>query len=68
MTHPIDPVEYGELRAEVAGLRTDVNELSSKVERLIAAENQKIGALWLGRMITGGIGAAIVYMAERLVK
>ena len=66
--HPIDPVEYGELRAEVAGLRVDVNRMSVQLERLVAAENQKIGALWLGRMITGVIGAAIVYAAERLVK
>lgn len=66
--HPIDPVEYGELRAEVHGLREDVAELNRKVERLIASENQKIGALWLGRMITGFIGAAIVYAAEKLIR
>ena len=64
----IDPQEYGELRAEVRSLREAVTKMEQTVDRLVAVENQKIGALWMGRFLAGIIGAVAFWIIDKFVR
>jgi hypothetical protein len=56
----IDPVEFGELRAQVATLERQVSELRADVRSLVDLANKGRGGLWMfnsGLVLAGGIAA-----------
>lgn len=61
-----DPVGYGELRAQVAGLERDVAELRSDVRTLLELANRSKGGLWVGMAIVSAASAAVSWVVAHL--
>jgi hypothetical protein len=71
----IDPQEFGELRADVRALfRNDeaqsktLEHLSNQIDELMSMANRSKGVLWAGMSIAGGIGGALTWLGERLLR
>jgi hypothetical protein len=63
----IDPIEYGRLTAEVAGLRREVDELRSDIKALLEMANHSRGGLFVGGSIVAALGGVITLVVERFL-
>jgi hypothetical protein len=71
----IDPVEFGELRADVRALfRNDeaqsetLGRMAKQIDELMSMANRSKGAVWAGMSIAGGVGGALTWLGERLFR
>lgn len=71
----VDPVEFGELKAEVRALRRDneaqgrtIERMSGQLDELLAMANRSKGALWAGMSLAGAAGGVLTWLAERIAR
>lgn len=64
----IDPIEFGELRAEVNALKEQLTEQRADIKKLLAMANQGRGGLWMFMSISGLMGAVATYLGEHFLK
>lgn len=71
----IDPVKYGVLWQRVQDSDRRLTEVSHKIdkmegdiEQLLALANQAKGGVHLGKMISGAVGGAIVFITDWLLR
>ena len=71
----IDPVKYGVLWQRVQDSDRRLTEVSRKIdkmegdiEQLLALANQAKGGVHLGKMISGAVGGAIVFITDWLLR
>lgn len=71
----IDPQEFGYLRAEVKGLREaqeaqgrTIETMAAQLAGLVAKSERATGALWAAVTLSGGAGALISWLVERIWK
>lgn len=67
MNEQIDLQVFGALRAEVAALRREVDEMRADVRALRTLAERSTGALWLGVTLASAIGGALVWIGNRLL-
>ena len=53
----IDPMQFGVLTAQVAGLQKEVDSLARDVRELLELANKSRGGFWAGMTIASAIGA-----------
>jgi hypothetical protein len=61
----IDPVQFGELRAEVASLRREVDELRIDIKTLLGLVNRSKGGLVVGGSVLATLTSAVTLVVER---
>ena len=59
----IDPVQFGELRADVSNLKTNVATLLKKMDEMSDLANKSKGAFWAGMTIASLVGGVASWMA-----
>jgi hypothetical protein len=64
----IDPIQYGQLIAQVERLENDVSDLRQDVKTLLELANKSKGGFWMGMTIASALGGVVTYVAERIVK
>ena len=71
----IDPVKYGVLWQRVQDSDRRLTEVSHKIdkmegdiEQLLALANQAKGGMHIGKMISGAVGGAIVFITDWLLR
>jgi hypothetical protein len=64
----IDPVSYGELRAQVSMLSAKVDDMDKDIKTLLALANQSKGGFWMGMIIASGIGGALTWVANHWLR
>ena len=71
----IDPVKYGVLWQRVQDSDRRLTEVSHKIdkmegdiEQLLALANQAKGGMHFGKMISGAVGGAIVFITDWLLR
>lgn len=62
MMAEIDPVTFGELKAEVSYLKTEVTKLREDIETLLELANKSKGGFWTGMAIAAGLGSFITFI------
>lgn len=60
----IDPVSYGELRAQVSMLSTKVDDMDRDIKALLALANRSKGGFWIGMSIASALSAFVGFLAS----
>lgn len=70
----IDPVEFGELKAEVRALRRDneaqgrtLDRMAQQIDELLSMANRSKGALWVGMSIAGTAGGLLTWLGDKFI-
>lgn len=62
----IDPVKFGQMAAEVDGLRREVTELRADVRSLLELANQSRGGFWAGMAVASTVGGIVAWVFSHL--
>lgn len=62
----IDPVKFGQMAAEVEGLKTQVAELRADVKSLLELANQSKGGFWMGMAVASTVGGIVAWVFSHL--
>jgi hypothetical protein len=62
----IDPVTFGELKAEVSYLKTEVTKLREDIETLLELANKSKGGFWTGMTIAATIGSVLTLIVTNI--
>ena len=58
----IDPIVFGELKAEVSYLKNEVSKLREDIETLLELANKSKGGFWTGMAIAAEIGSFLTFI------
>ena len=58
----IDPIQFGELRADVANMKTNLNAMMAKIDQLNELANKSKGAFWAGMTIASLVGGSLSWI------
>lgn len=74
-TNPIDPRDFGNLEAEVKGLRRDldastkaISTMSRQMDDLTALANKSKGGFWAGMAMISAISAGMGFVLDHWLK
>ena len=59
----IDPIEFGELRADVKNLKETMSKMVTKLDDLTDLANKSKGAFWAGMTIASLLGGLASWIA-----
>jgi hypothetical protein len=69
MTDPIDPIQFGELRADMRNMKADMVKMNGdmatmigKLDELNALANKSKGAFWAGMTIASLFGGGLSWV------
>jgi hypothetical protein len=62
MTEPIDPIQFGELRADMRNMKSDMSKMMLKLDELTELANKSKGAFWAGMTIASLFGGGISWV------
>lgn len=62
----IDPLKFGQMSAEVEGLKTQVAELRADVKSLLELANQSKGGFWMGMVVASSAGAFVSWIVSHM--
>jgi len=60
----IDPVQFGQMKAEIQLLKNEVDLVRSDIKELLEIANRGRGALWVAVTLGGFVGSLITFLGK----
>jgi hypothetical protein len=67
MSNEIDPIQYGQLIAQVRNLQDKVDSMETDIKSLLELANKSKGGFWAGMAIASAIGGFITFIANHWI-
>jgi hypothetical protein len=67
MSNEIDPIQYGQLIAQVQNLQDKVESMETDIKSLLELANKSRGGFWAGMAIASAIGGFMTFIANHLL-
>jgi hypothetical protein len=64
MSNEIDPIQYGQLIAQVRNLQDKVDSMETDIKSLLELANKSKGGFWAGMAIASAIGGLITFIVN----
>jgi hypothetical protein len=64
MSNEIDPIQYGQLIAQVKNLQDKVDSMETDIKSLLELANKSKGGFWAGMAIASAIGGLITFIVN----
>lgn len=64
MSNEIDPIQYGQLIAQVKNLQDKVDSMETDIKSLLELANKSKGGFWAGMAIASAIGGFITFIVN----
>ena len=67
MSNEIDPIQYGQLIAQVRNLQDKVDSMETDIKSLLELANKSKGGFWAGMAIASAIGVFITFIVNHWI-